>query len=88
VHALLAGIAPQLQGGVLADLLAIHIAGHIVRDNPAETNALRDRLLNMHIAVVRQLIPVHAAYIQKTSFRLCATSDMVSSPNGICVLSI
>jgi hypothetical protein len=63
MHALLAGLAPQLQGGVLADLLAIHLAQHIIRDSPAETNALRDRLLDMHIAVARQLIAVNAAQI-------------------------
>lgn len=48
----LAGQGPAVQGAALADLLAIWLAGH-----PPE---MRDRLLDMHIAKVRELIPVNA----------------------------
>jgi hypothetical protein len=63
IHALLAGLPSPIQGGVLADLLAIFLAGHIIPGNSAATDAMRKRLLKLHIATVRQLIPVNAAEI-------------------------
>lgn len=48
---LLAGKGPEIQGGALADLVAIFIAGH----HPG----LRDEVLQMHIDLVRQLVPVN-----------------------------
>lgn len=62
-RALLAGRPAQIQSAVLADLLAIYLAGHIIRDSPVETNALRERLLDLHVGLVRELIPVNAAQI-------------------------
>jgi hypothetical protein len=50
IRPLLAGKGPAVQGAVLADLLAMFIAGH--RD--AE---LRDEILQLHIEAVRHLIP-------------------------------
>lgn len=63
IRPLLAGQPAELVGAVLADLLAIWLAGHIIPDDPAETNALREALLDFHIRLVRRLIPVHAAAI-------------------------
>ena len=52
---LLAGKPPEIQGAVLADLLATFIAAH----HPA----LRDEILKMHVDVVRNLIPHNEAEI-------------------------
>lgn len=58
---LLAGKPPELQGAVLADLLAIWLASHLIPGNPRKTDSMRNRLLHMHIAQVRKLIPPNAA---------------------------
>lgn len=63
---LLAGLPPHVQGAVLADLLAIWLAGHRIEDDPAETTALREKLLTMHLEMVRQLIPPNAMEIHGT----------------------
>jgi hypothetical protein len=57
---LLAGQHPTVQGGVLADLMAIYLAGH--QGEGAE--ALREELLALHVATVRQLIPVNEALMR------------------------
>lgn len=62
-RAALAGHPAHIQGAVLADLLATWLGGHIIHDSPAETDALRDRLLALHVGVVRQLVPINAAVI-------------------------
>jgi len=59
----LAGHPSPIQGAALADLLAIWLAGHIVPGKPAETKAARERLLKMHVEMVRKLIPVNEAQI-------------------------
>ncbi len=61
IRPILAGHPPDLQGAALADLLAIWLAGHIIPGQPAKTKALRKRLLTMHVAIVRELIPVSEA---------------------------
>jgi hypothetical protein len=50
----LAGRPPEIQGAVLAELLATYLAGY--QGNAAE--ALREELLAHHVATVRELIPV------------------------------
>lgn len=62
-RAVLAGHPAHIQGAVLADLLATWLGGHIIDGGPAETDALRDRLLAQHVGVVRQLVPINAAVI-------------------------
>jgi hypothetical protein len=52
ISPLLAGHAPEVQGAVLAELLALFLAGH---QGPAE---LREEILRMHLDCVRALIPV------------------------------
>jgi hypothetical protein len=56
---LLYGQGPEVQGAVLADLLAILIAGHIVPGNAAATAELREALLQHHLKCVRELIPIN-----------------------------
>lgn len=60
---LLAGRASQVQGAALADLLAIFVAGHIIKGDPGKTQAMRERLLTLHIDVVRQLVDVNSETI-------------------------
>lgn len=56
IRPLLAGKHAAVQGATLADLLAIWLAGH-----PPE---VREEMLAMHVAEVRNLIPPNAAIIR------------------------
>jgi hypothetical protein len=56
----LAGKPAQVQGAVLADLLAMWLAGHVFRVSCDATRTLRQELLQMHLKTVRQLIPENA----------------------------
>jgi hypothetical protein len=56
---LLYGHGPEVQAAVLADLLAMLLAGHIVVGKPRVTRELREGLLAEHLKYVRQLIPVN-----------------------------
>lgn len=60
---ILAGNPPRVQGAVLADLLAILLAGHIVKGDAAATEALREQLLEVHLVAVRALVPINAEHI-------------------------
>jgi hypothetical protein len=51
IRPLLAGLPPEVQGAVLADLTAIWLAGH--------AGFLRGELLDMQVATIRRLIPVN-----------------------------
>jgi hypothetical protein len=51
IKPLLAGKGPEVQGATLADLVAIFIASH----HPD----LRDDILDLHIDLVRKLVPVN-----------------------------
>ena len=62
----LAGKSPQVQGAVLADLLAIWLAGHHVADDADATRKMRAEMLALHCQAVRQLVPVNAAMIGTT----------------------
>jgi hypothetical protein len=58
IKPILAGEAPNVQGAVLADLLAMWLAGHVIMGDPKETEKMRERALEIHIATVRALIPI------------------------------
>jgi hypothetical protein len=60
IKPLLAGKPPDMQGAVLADLLAIWLAGHTVTGDQAATNELREDVLGMHLTQMRPLIAVNA----------------------------
>jgi hypothetical protein len=49
IRPLLAGLSPEVQGGVLADLVSVFIVSH----HPE----LREAMLEMHVDLVRELIP-------------------------------
>jgi hypothetical protein len=51
IRPMLAGRDPGVQGGALADLLALWLAGH--------PPFVREAMIEMHIEMVRDLIPVN-----------------------------
>jgi hypothetical protein len=63
VRPLFAGKSPQVQGAALADLLAMWLAGHVDRDDPAGKNSalIREQMLEAHLIAVRALVPVNYA---------------------------
>lgn len=63
VTPLFAGHPPAVQGAVLAELLALWLAGHAAEGDQAQTDQLRQDLLAAHLASVRELIPLHDARI-------------------------
>jgi hypothetical protein len=66
IRALLADHPPEVQGIVLADLLAIWLAGHYIPDDSNATREERDDLLANHCAMVRKLVPVNARALRTT----------------------
>lgn len=60
IRQLLAGHSAGVQGAVLADLLAIWLAGHEVTGDADATRRMRSALLSMHCAAVRNLTAVNA----------------------------
>jgi hypothetical protein len=68
IRPFLAGMDPEIVGAVLADLLAILLAGHAYLDDSGaivrtETDQMREDLLTAHIESVRALIPVNEAML-------------------------
>jgi hypothetical protein len=59
IRPLLAGYAPEIQGAALAELLAIWLAGHHVK-NHSDTRRLRETLLRSHIEYARYFTMVNA----------------------------
>jgi hypothetical protein len=59
----LAGLPSEVQGAILADLLSLWLAGHIVPGNRRETDSLRSVLLRQHVKAVREMIPSSEAEI-------------------------
>jgi hypothetical protein len=55
IHPLLAGLGPELQNAVLADLTATWLAGF----QGANVEILRAELLKAHISMIRELVPVN-----------------------------
>jgi hypothetical protein len=60
IKPILAGRGSPVQGAVLGELLAIHLAGHWIPGQPHQTQELRDSVLMTHCAFVRQLAIVNA----------------------------
>jgi hypothetical protein len=66
IKPLLAGRPPEMQGAILADLLAIWLAGHHVEGDEDATRKLRAEMLAMHCTEVRQLTMVNAKILGTT----------------------
>jgi hypothetical protein len=58
IREMLAGKPPEVTGAILADLLAMYLAGHI-GDGDETTEGLRELMLQVHVEAVRKLIPVN-----------------------------
>lgn len=59
IRPLLAGKKPEVMGMVLADLLAMWLAGHVMRGDPRATKRVRDEALELHLKGVRALIDLN-----------------------------
>lgn len=60
IKPLLAGHKPEVQGAVLADCLAIWLAGHYVSGDEDATRKLRADMLAMHLLDIEALVSVNA----------------------------
>lgn len=80
IRPILAGQHEAIQSAVLADLLSMWLAGHIIAarlDTPAGQEKrreklqekLRDKLLRDHIKLVRDLIPLNEAMLLERTRR-------------------
>jgi hypothetical protein len=58
IEPLLAGLGPDVQGAILANLTAMWLAGHMSEDHDdhARTVIIREKILSLHIEAVRSLI--------------------------------
>jgi len=68
IRPLLAGQKSEVVAGALADLLAIWLASHRLRNDAGTidakaTDKLRASLLRQHMAAVRELVPPNAAIL-------------------------
>jgi hypothetical protein len=67
IRPILAGNQPEVQGGALADLFSMFIAGHF--DADGRTAELREAMITEWLITVRQLIPVNEAMILENTRR-------------------
>jgi len=61
--AVLDGAPREISGAVLADLLAMWLAGHVIIGDAEATSKLRARLLMQHVGAVLALTEVNAHII-------------------------
>jgi hypothetical protein len=59
IRPLLAGKSAAVQGAVLADLLSLWLAGHVVADDPKATKRIRENLLELHLEAMWRLVEVN-----------------------------
>jgi hypothetical protein len=64
IRPILRGQDRQVQGAVLADLLARWLAGHYVPDDRFQTILMRGRILHQHMKIVRDLTKVTAMQME------------------------
>jgi hypothetical protein len=64
ISPILHGHKPEIQGAVLAELLATWLAGHVVPGDRMQTILLRGRLFHEHMKIVRDLTKLHAMRIE------------------------
>jgi len=78
ISPILRGQDRQVQGAVLADLLARWLAGHYVPEDRFQTILMRGRILHQHMKIVRDLTKVNAMQC-RWSFRIMARSPETRS---------
>ena len=64
------GLPPDMQGAMLAHLLAKWLCGHMMLDdgdviNRVETDALREHLVEVHLAFVASLLPIEEEHLME-----------------------
>lgn len=57
-YPIFAGAPPTIQGAALTELVARHLAGHVVRGDPKATAEYRRELLRAFILTVEALVPL------------------------------
>ena len=60
-YPIFAGQDPTIVAAALDELLALLLAGHFAPGDPADTQAMRDGILALHIETVKKLVPVMEA---------------------------
>lgn len=60
-HPILAGQGGEVQGAALAELVALHLAGHIIPGAEAETAEMREAMLELFVETVKSLLPIMEA---------------------------
>lgn len=78
IRPLLGGQPPVVVGAVLADLLALYLAGHVA-DTPANTKAVRDATLKIHLRAVKALVPLNEDMLRERMER--AQDEAKARPN-------
>lgn len=66
IRPILARCPPAMQGAIIADLLAIWLAGHHVEGDVDATRALRAEILATHLLSIEELVTVNAKIIGTT----------------------
>ena len=56
IRPMLAGLGPEVQGAVLADLFAMYLAGHVGCD-AEEVAKIREEVIETWLKTVRELVP-------------------------------
>ncbi len=62
---MLRGLHPAVQSAALADLVALHLAGIFILNDPDETAPLRQTMLDFFLESVKNLIPINEEKITK-----------------------
>jgi hypothetical protein len=66
IKPLLSGRPPETQGAILADLLAIWLAGHHIAGDVEATRTLRADILAAHLQLLPQLVEINARILGTT----------------------
>jgi hypothetical protein len=69
ISPILHGHNPEIQGAVLAELLATWLAGHVVPGDRMQTILLRGRLFHEHMKIVRDLTKLNAMRTKLEDFQ-------------------
>jgi hypothetical protein len=69
ISPILHGHNPEIQGAVLAELLATWLAGHVVPGDRMQTILLRGRLFHEHMKMVRDLTKLNAMRTKLENFQ-------------------
>lgn len=66
IRPFLAGLPPELQGAILAELAAVWVAGHHIEGDVEATAEFRSDLLESYLSLVEEMIPVKARMLGST----------------------